>query len=371
MHLCSPLAVTEKFDILIIGAGLIGLCTADALSARGAQVAVIDGRPGPCEGTSFSNSGMIHPSQAMSWEPSLSSSPEAAKARLFSARATARLGERSKEALLQKMADMNIPPREPGCRQVFSDMDAARDAQTRYAEIGVEAHVLDPSEETFGLAACHFPNDTSADARVFGCALAEDLQKRGVSCVYGAEEQAIRRGEDGFSVRTEKGIFQANHLVVAAGVRSSECLAHLGLTLDIKSVAGAAADFDLPYDDGLLPACPIMDAQSRSALTIFADRVRISGGWGVDAVEPLLARWTDIAPNIMRKLGVPRMHWSGLRPVSQEGRPYISGTSIPKLWVNTGHGHMGWTLCTGSGELMAQMILDGKTDRQFEYLARQ
>ena len=68
MHLCRPPAVSNQEEIIIIGAGLIGLCTADALTARGAQVTVIEAQPGPCEGTSFSNSGMIHPSQAVGWE---------------------------------------------------------------------------------------------------------------------------------------------------------------------------------------------------------------------------------------------------------------------------------------------------------------
>ena len=60
--------VSNGPHIIIIGAGLIGLSTADALLTRGAKVTILEARPGPCEGTSFSNSGMIHPSQAKSWQ---------------------------------------------------------------------------------------------------------------------------------------------------------------------------------------------------------------------------------------------------------------------------------------------------------------
>ncbi len=367
MHLCRPLAVDDQQDIIIIGAGLIGLCTADALAARGVRVRVIDARPGPCEGTSFSNSGMIHPSQAMSWDPDTLQSPSLARARTDAARVTARLGERSKELLLEKIKSLGLPTRAPGCVQLHADIDAVRKAQAEYNEIGIKANILIDPVNTFGMTACQFPDDTSGDARAFGCALAVDLESRGVSFTYGAVDLDIRQSEGPFFVRTSKGNFRSDHLVIAAGAHSAGCLARLGVRLQLNTVAGAAADFALPDETDDLPNTPVMDTDSRSALTVFSDRVRISGGWGLDDPAPLLERWSDIAPGLMWRLGPPRSTWSGLRPISPVGRPYISGTSIPKLWVNTGHGHMGWTLCAGSGELMADMIIDGAVDRRFVF----
>lgn len=367
MHLCSPHAVSDRQDILIIGAGLIGLCTADALESRGARVRVIDARPGPCEGTSFSNSGMIHPSQALSWDADAAASSDLARAFKDAARVTARLGERSKTLLVDKMTSLGVPLHGSGCLQIFSDMAAAQTAQSGYNEIGVKADIILNEIDTFTRPACFFPNDISGDARAFGCALAADLEARGVEFVYDAADLDIRQSEDRFFVRTSQGICEAKHLVIAAGVQSPDCLARLGLRLKLNLVSGTAADFDLPQDMGDLPHCPVMDAQSRSALTIFSDRIRISGGWGLDDPAPLLTRWRSIAPDMMARLGELRSAWSGLRPVSPVGRPYISRTSIPNLWVNTGHGHMGWTLCAGSGELMAEMILDGRTNRSFAY----
>ena len=110
-----------------------------------------------------------------------------------------------------------------------------------------------------------------------------------------------------------------------------------------------------------------MDTESRSAMTVFQDRVRISGGWGVEDPALLVKHWRDIAPALMMRLGSPRSTWTGVRPVSPVGRPYISGTSIPNLWVNTGHGHMGWTLCAGSGELMSALILTDQKDSRFAF----
>lgn len=367
MHLCSPRAVTDQRDIIIIGAGLIGLCTADALAERGARVQIIDARSGPCEGTSFSNSGMIHPSQAMSWEPQEIRSSALARARADAASVTLQLAERSKQLLIQKMKSLGLPQRAAGCRQLYADVDAARDAQSTYKALGIKADVLMHPVDTFGMAACQFPDDASGDARAFGCALAADLAKRGVSFVYDAANLNFRAGEDEFFVSSSKGVLKSDHLVIAAGAGSPECLARLDVRLQLKSVAGAAADFALPEDKTDLPFCPIMDTQSRSALTVFEDRVRISGGWDMTDPASLVARWRDIAPGLMLSLGQPISTWTGLRPVSPVGRPYISGTSMPNLWVNTGHGHMGWTLCAGSGELLAKLLIDGVKDRRFAF----
>ena len=353
----------DQQDILIIGAGLIGLCTADELSARGARVRVIDARSGPCEGTSFSNSGMIHPSQAMSWDPQTAF----LKNNLDAARVTAELGERSRTLLLEKMGDLGLSTRPEGCLQLYPDIAAARAAQSRYADIGVRANVLMNTSETFGMAACHFPNDASGDAREFGCALAAQLEARGVAFNYNAENVDVRRSDDRFYVKTGDKIFNAKNLIIAAGGNSVECLARLGVRLSLNIIAGAAADFDIPTNFARLPACPVMDAQSRSALTVFSDRIRISGGWGVENPAILLDRWREIAPELLEKLGPQRSSWTGLRPVSPVGRPYISGTSIPNLWVNTGHGHMGWTLCAGSGEYLAEIILEGREDKRFAF----
>jgi len=359
--------VTAETNIIIIGAGLIGLCTADALAARGARVHIIDVNSGPCEGTSYSNSGMIHPSQAYSWSPETAPTLEIARACEDAAYVSARLAERSKQILLGKMKSLGLPIRREGCLQLHADIESAREAQLEYNKLGIEADVLMNPVDTFGMAACHFTDDSSGDAYAFGCALADDLTGRGVSFTYDAADLDIKKADGQFYVKTSKGVFEADHLIVAAGSGSPACLEKLGIRLRIDAVAGAAADFALPEDLSDFPFCPIMDIQSRSALTVFEDRVRISGGWNITDPAPLLDRWRDIAPGLMFRLGDPLRTWTGKRPVSPVGRPYISGTSIPNLWVNTGHGHMGWTLSAGSGELLAEMILNGVVDGRFAF----
>ncbi len=349
-------------NITIIGAGLIGLCSADALSSRGVNVTVIDARPGPCEGTSFSNSGMIHPSQALSWD-----TPKPSPSDLDAARVTAALAKRSRDLLVDMTKRLGLPVRPGGCLQIFKDFETARSAQKSYGEIGILSNIVIDPIDSFGRPACQFPNDNSGDARAFGCALEMDLRARGVSFIYGAADTDVRHTGAGFTVRVSDQILKADHLILAAGIQTASLLSKFEIRMQLKAVSGAAADFVLPEIIDDLPSCPVMDTESRSAMTVFKNRVRISGGWGLEDPASLVECWRDIAPALMLRLGRPRSTWTGVRPVSPVGRPYISGSSIPNLWVNTGHGHMGWTLCAGSGELMSELILDGRRDSRFAF----
>jgi len=355
--------VTDTPKITIIGAGLIGLCTADALALRGVNVTVVDAKPGPCQGTSFANSGMIHPSQALSWD--MSGVPT--KAELETARATAALGARSKTRLESKLEELRFPARPPGCIQIHPDIERAQAAIELQRSLNVRAEICVDRKQSFDQTACIFPDDSSADARAFGCALAEDLSARGVQFIYGAGDVDFDVRKMGYSLTAARRAWAADPIVIAAGVHSTELLARLDIVMTLNPVLGVSADFQCPVDFDDLPPCPIMDVQSRSALTVFEDRIRISGGWNVGTLDPLFARWREIAPGLVNRLGEPLSTWVGVRPVSPLGRPYISATKLPGLWVNTGHGHMGWTLCAGSGDLLSEMILDGRLAPQFSF----
>ena len=350
--------------IVVLGAGLIGLCTADSLQARGARVTVIDARTGPCEGTSFSNSGMIHPSQACSWGKESGS----VETDLAATRVTADLGQHSADLLKARMQDLGLPARPEGCVQIYPDLDKARAAQSGFDAIGVRADILIDPVETFGQPACVFPNDLSGNAYDFGCALADDLTSKGVTFLYDVENFGVRHMGDGtLKIMAGEDRLSCDHLVLATGVGTPRILSTLNIRMQLESVAGVAINFARPKDVQGLPTRPVMDAETRTALTLFEDHVRLSGGWNVSEPEALLARWRELAPELMKQLGDPISTWVGHRPVSPVGRPYISATSHPGIWVNTGHGHMGWTLCAGSGDLLAGMIFDGDQDGRFAF----
>ncbi len=346
--------------ILIIGAGLIGLSTADHLLRRGAAVTLIEMRSGPGKGTSYSNSAMIHPSQARPWF--FNGTQLQANAAFY---ATYDLAEKSKHILEDRLKALGLFKKRdiPGCYKLYSTMEAARHAQEKYSNDGIMSRVVMDVKATLGHVALYFENDMWGNAYKYCEALARDLYVRGATFIYDANMARMRRNDEGVTLALDEHIFKADHVVVCAGPQSGDILATLGLNLFIDKLRGFSVNFERPSID--LPPAPLMDARSHSAMTIFDDHIRFSGTVGEESVRPLLKRWYELAPDIMAGLKPATEIWSGLRPMSKAGRPYIGPTDIPNLWVNTGHGHMGWTLSAGSGDLLARMILDGEVDERF------
>ena len=346
--------------ILIIGAGLIGLSTADRLMLRGAKVTLIEARSAAGKGTSYSNSGMIHPSQARPWNFTGSKASEDAA---FAA--TYDLAEKSKHILEEKIAELGLSKDRDisGCYKIYSDMAAARHAQSLYANDGIMSRVVMDVKATLGHVALYFENDIWGNAFNYCTALAADLHERGATFIYDAPNARMRKNNDGVTISFEGHIFKADHVIVCAGPQSGDILKALGLNLVMDKLHGFSVNFERPDID--LPPAPLMDAHSHSAMTIFDDHIRFSGTVGEESARPLLKRWYELAPEIMGALKPATEIWSGFRPMSKAGRPYIGPTGIKNLWLNTGHGHMGWTLSAGSGDLMARMIIDGETDERF------
>lgn len=352
--------MTSSAHIVILGAGLMGLSAADALLARGARVTVIERGSAIMRGASFANSGMIHPSQACNWAgPANDPAVDAA---------VQDLALRSMALLQERMADLGLTDmlgRAPGCFQMFERDADVEQALTRLQARGIAAERRAKTPQTFDRPALFFAGDRSGDAHHYGTALARSVVAQGGEISLAEETPRIAVGHDGRAVLcVAQDRLTPNALIVACGAHSMDVLGPVDIDLPVSPVRGWAADFALP-DGAIVPDVPVMDAPSRSALTRFSDRLRLSGTWGEDRVEPLLDRWRQIAPDLMGGVNTPLRVWSGLRPVSIAGRPYIGPTRISNLWVNAGHGHMGWTLCAGSGALLAEMIFDGVSDSRF------
>ena len=328
--------------IMIIGAGLIGLSTADSLAARGARVSVIDCRGGPGQGASFRNSGMIHPSQARPWFDGEFEDET---------RAVVDLAQTSKLLLGARLQSLGLKcaERSSGCIQLFDNLSFGQQAKKQYLSLGIACEIVKDKAHTYGRYALHFPGDTSGNAYDYCRALETDIKQRRVDFIY-RQKDIPQVGH------------QADHVVIAAGTGSPAIASEYGVDLPVVPMRGHALNFKRP--DMVLPDMPIMHHASRSALTVFDDHVRLSGTMGEGDPGALLEIWAKIAPELMSALGLPVSSWSEDRPVSSLGRPIITQLK-PGLWVNTGHAHMGWTLSAGSGALMAKMILDGHVDARF------
>jgi D-amino-acid dehydrogenase len=111
---------------------------------------------------------------------------------------------------------------------------------------------------------------------------------------------------------------------------------------------------------------PIIDDSKIFALVPIGDRLRISGSaeiTGYDAVpamsraEAILANATFTFPGLRQHVDLATSRvWAGLRPVSPAGTPIIGQTTVKGLWINSGHGHLGWTLSCGSGRALADLM---------------
>lgn len=359
-------------DVVIIGAGLIGLSAADSLLRRGASVMIAEIKPSPMCGTSAQNSGMVHPSQALPWaELEL-----CADARRAAAEAVFELAQKSAAIIEARAKSLSLPQaaRARGCLQIFETHAALRAAKAGYEALGADcrqavAKDFGRAKAFGGRPALFFAQDSSGNARDYGLALADDLAARGAVFHTGQGAMIWKDGGRAIGVRLGNKDIRAAHTVLAAGPQSREIAARAGLDLPLSTLTGWAVNFKTPQGVAL-PNYPVMDAQSRSALTVFGDVLRLSGTAGEADAAPLLARWEALMPDIFAALGdqlpsplaPPRR---AERPISMTGAPLIGRSHVPGLWVNTGHGHMGWTLCAGSGELLAGLMEGAPSDPRF------
>ncbi|MEL6687966.1 MAG: FAD-dependent oxidoreductase [Pseudomonadota bacterium] len=347
--------------IAILGAGLIGLSTADTLLRRGQRVTLIETGARPMEGASFANSGMIHPSQAYSWVSDYNNPCANAAVR--------ELALRSRDLLHERMSALGLDAMRanaPGCFQLFereSDARAVRDCMTTQ---GMVVQVVSLGDLPVDKPALYYEDDRWGDARAYGEALLASLQARGAEIKAGCDVVLERAEDDQVHLFVDEDRFRTDQIIVAAGVGSVSLLESLALSLPIRPLRGWAVDFSRP-EHVALPDVPLMDSASRSALTPFADRIRLSGTMGEDTPEALIKRWSDLMPALDLQQKSFDLVWSGERPVSELGRPIIDKTPLADLWVNAGHGHMGWTLCAGSAEYLAKLMLDGATSASFAY----
>lgn len=219
--------------------------------------------------------------------------------------------------------------------------------------------------------------DESGDAYRCCQALADQLAARGVGFRWSTEVRAVQRGgptgavsglvlADGEAVR-----FDA--VVLAAAWWSVALAAPLGLALPIRPVKGYSITLPLPQqaEAGPCPRAPVIDSDLHVALVPLPDgdpgRLRVAGTaefCGDDRridparIDNLLRLVPQVYPQLAAHVArSPRQEWAGLRPMCVDGKPLVGRTRIEGLFLNTGHGQIGWTTGAASGELLAAQVL--------------
>jgi D-amino-acid dehydrogenase len=163
---------------------------------------------------------------------------------------------------------------------------------------------------------------------------------------------------------------QAERVVVAAGTGSRKLLRSVGLRLPVQPAKGYSITID-GEQLGPLPAVTIGDDATHTVMSVLGRRLRVAGTAefaGYDKsltpsrIDALFRSLDAVLPNIAARVRRDQVsEWTGLRPMSDDGRPIIGATTVPGLYVNTGHGALGWTMAMGSGQLLADLLVCKET----------
>ena len=240
--------------------------------------------------------------------------------------------------------------------------------------------------------------DESGDARVFTQQLAQRCAERGVRFLYGhvvmrlnrmgnaIESVAVRaRGTSAGGQKDQ--ILKADAVVVACGSYSAPLLRTVGVDLPIYPGKGYSATFPLLKPEGA-PMVSTIDDGKKIAMSRLGDFLRVAGtielgGWDLSLDTPvararchmLSRRIEQILPGVCdtrtpEEGGNPQ-YWTGLRPATPTNIPFIGQTRVGKLWVNAGHGTLGWTHGAGSGKAMAELLSGEVPAMNFGFLGVQ
>ena len=399
---------------VVLGAGVMGAATAWYLRKSGHDVVIVERQAEAAMETSWGNGGIIHASEVEPWsQPGMPTKiikwlgQENAPMLLrygaiphiirwgidfarnctperFRANATSNLhlALHSLKSLQEIGAETGIAYDRAtrGVLKIYRSKDALDAAQRStdylaqlgllYERVGVERCIqLEPAlRDTKSTLAggLYFARDEIGDSNKFAQGLVAAAAAQGVQCRFNETIQQIETANGRVQgVVTDKGRIAADVVVVALGSFTAPMLAKNGIRVPIYPVKGVSITFKREGWNSA-PVVPIIDDSKLFGIVPIGDRMRVSGSaeiTGYDAT-PAMARAQAIIenasytfPELPRHLDISKARvWAGLRPVSPSGTPLIGETRIKGLWINAGHGHLGWTLSCGSGRVAADLI---------------
>jgi D-amino-acid dehydrogenase len=212
----------------------------------------------------------------------------------------------------------------------------------------------------------YFPHDEVGDCHKFTQGLAAECASRGVDFRYRTVIRAIEtEGGRTTGVATDKGRVAAARVVVALGSFTPAILKAVRIDAPIYPVKGVSVTFARAgWSEA--PRMPILDDRLLFGLLPLGDRVRVAGSAEITGFDPKaeVARCDAIVANAGKTFPSLKAafrkdeaaYWAGLRPVTPAGTPLIGRTRIKGLWINSGHGHLGWTMACGSGRVLADLM---------------
>lgn len=397
--------------LIVLGSGVIGVSTAYYLAKKGFQVSVYDRQPGPALETSYANAGQLSPGYASPWAaPGI---PLKALKWLFEAEAPlmikptlswaqyrwlwqlfrqcnprdyainkermVRLSEYSRQCMqdLRYSTGIRYEDRQQGTIQLFRTQaqldDSAKDVQVLQS-LGTPFELLDRNAllryepglrsniQSF-VGGLRLPQDETGDCYLFTQALMQHAQALGVQFHFGCQIEGFEQQQGRVhAVRIDGQSVKADAYVVAMGAYSTAILSRIGIKAPIYPLKGFSLTVPI-IDEALSPVSTVLDETYKVALTRFDNRIRMGGMAGVNGFDlstPI--RYEAMLKRIFTRVfpGAGDLSqasfWTGLRPATPDGTPIVGKTSHANIWMNAGHGTLGWTMACGSAACLADQI---------------
>lgn len=402
--------------VIVLGSGVIGVASAYYLARQGAEVTVLDRQSGPAEETSFGNAGQISPGYSTPWAaPGI---PFKAVKWMFQHHAPLainldgsmwqlqwmaqmlkncnpqsyavnkermmRVAEYSRDCLreLRKDTGIHYENRAKGTLQLFrkeAQMEAVQRDISVLEECGVSYELLNGNElgrvepalanaQDKLVGGLHLPNDETGDCYLFTNALAQIAKELGVNFQFNQNvEKLIVEGDQIKGVLVNGKVLTADRYVLAFGSYSRDFLKPLDLQLPVYPVKGYSLTIPI-VDPAFAPQSTVLDETYKIAITRFDQRIRVGGmaelsGFNLGLNEDRRATLQMVTQDLFPGGDMAQASfWTGLRPMTPDSTPIIGATRFKNLFLNTGHGTLGWTMACGSGKLISDIVLNHKTE---------
>jgi D-amino-acid dehydrogenase len=399
--------------VVVLGSGVVGVTSAYYLARAGHEVTVIDREAGPALETSFANAGQISPGYASPWAaPGV---PLKAVKWMFQKHAPlairldgtqfqlqwmwqmlqnctssryavnkgrmVRLAEYSRDCLqaLRAETGLQYEGRTGGTLQVFrtqQQFDGAAKDIAVLREANVPFELLSPAElaqaEPALAAVSHkltgglrLPGDETGDCQMFTTRLAALAEQLGVKFRYNTPIDALALAGDRIAgVQCGGELVRADSFVVALGSYSTRFLSGL-VKIPVYPLKGYSITAPI-VNEAAAPVSTVLDETYKIAITRFDNRIRVGGMAEIVGFDKSLREarreTLEMCVNDLFPGGgdtSKASFWTGLRPMTPDGTPIVGRTPVPNLFLNTGHGTLGWTMSCGSGQLLAD-VMSGK-----------
>jgi D-amino-acid dehydrogenase len=417
--------------VIVLGAGIVGTASTWFLQKAGHEVIVIDRQPGPALETSFANGGQISVSHAEPWanptaplkilkwlgheDAPLLFRPRAdwlqwrwgmAFLRECTADRTAHnirhivaLAEYSRQTLQSVRAETGIDYdcETRGIAHFYTDEEEFKQslpAAKLMRELGCPRQTISADEVVRiepALGAIRHKivggdftqTDESGDVYKFTTGLAQRSAAAGVDFRFntmatrllteGAGSSKRLTGVEVIDAEGRHQVLHADSVLIAMGSFSTTLLKPLGIPLMVYPGKGYSATFEV-RDPALAPYVSLTDDGHKLVISRLGNRLRVAGTCEINGYsrelnparcEAITRRTRELFPDAC-DYDHP-VYWSGLRPLTPSNVPYIGATRIPNLFLNTGHGTLGWTMGCGSGRAIADIMSGRRPDLDFAF----